>query len=281
MKTIFITGGSGFVGKNLIEYFKDKYHVLSPSHKELDLLDTESTNNFFKKNTIDVVIHCAVVGGSRPEENENNSLNKNLRMFFNIINNKSKFKKMIFIGSGAEYDKSTPLINVKEEDFDKKIPFDEYGFFKYVCSKYIDNLDNTISLRVFGLFGKHEDYRYRFISNAICQNLAGLPITINQNVYFDYVYINDFVRIVDYFINNKVKYKFYNVGTGNKIDLIMIAKLINKIAKNKSEIKIINSGYNNEYSCNNTRLISELGKNFAFTKIDESIKSLFNWYENK
>lgn len=279
MKTILITGGSGFIGKNLVEVFKNKYKVLSPSHKELDLLKTDSVDDFFKKNKIDVVIHCALVGGSRPEEKENDSTYQNLKMFFNIIHNKDKFGKMINFGSGAEYDKSKPIVEVKEEDFGKTIPKDDYGFFKYVCSKYIETSDRIINLRIFGLFGKYEDYRYRFISNAICQNLAGLPITINQNVFFDYIYIDDFVKIVDYFINNKTKHNFYNIGTGKKIDLLTLAEVINDVAEKKSEIVVKNEGLNNEYTCNNQRLIKEIN-NLTFIEINNSVKNLYIWYKN-
>lgn len=281
MKTIFIAGGSGFIGKNLIEAFKNKYKILSPSHKELDLLDTVAVDDFCARNRIDVVIYCALVGGSRKEEQEENSLSKNLRMFFNIVRNKDKFGKMINFGSGAEYDKSKPIVDVKEENFDKSVPMDDYGFFKYVCSKYIEQSENIVSLRIFGLFGKYEDFRYRFISNAIYQNLSGLPIAINQNVFFDYVYIDDFVKIVDYFIENEVKYKFYNIGTGKKIDLITIAGLVNDVATKKSEIMVKNKGLSNEYSCDNKRLINELGASFKFIEIDKSIKDLFYWYEKK
>jgi len=279
MKTILITGGSGFIGKNLIENFDGKYNVLHPSHKELDLLSTADVDVFFEKNKIDIVIHCALVGGSRPEEKENDSTYQNLKMFFNILKNKKYFKKMIYLGSGAEYDKSKPIVGVKEEDFGKTIPNDEYGFFKYICSKSIEKQDNVVSLRIFGLFGKYEDYRYRFISNAICQNISGSPITINQNVFFDYVYIDDFVKIVDYFINNQAKHKFYNIGTGKKIDLLSIANLINDVTDKKSEIVVKNDGLNNEYSCDNDRLMSELG-GFKFTEIEDSIKSLYGWYKN-
>lgn len=277
MKTILITGGSGFIGRNLVEQLGKKYRVLSPSHKDLDLLDSESVDSFFKDNNVDVVIHGALVGGSRKEEAEENALNKNLRMFLNIIRNKDKFEKMINLGSGAEYDKSKPIIEVKEKNFGNTIPTDDYGLFKYICSKYIETQDNIVSLRIFGLFGKYEDYRYRFISNAICQNLAGLPITINQNVYFTYVYIDDFVKIVDYIINHKVKYKFYNVGNGVKIDLLTIAKIINDVAEKKSKIIVKNSGLNNEYTCNSERLGNEL-EDFEFNRISDSIRDLYFWY---
>jgi len=279
-KNLFITGARGFIGKNLVEKFSEKYNLLTPGHKELDLLDEKVVDDFFNKNKIDVIINCAVIGGSRKEEHVDSSLSNNLRIFFNLLKNKDKYKKMIHLGSGAEYDKSKPIIKVKETDFDKVIPKDEYGFFKYICSKYIKKEKDIVCIRIFGLFGKHEDYRYRFISNAIVNNLKGLPITMNQNVFFDYTYINDFVRIVDYFINHKAKHKFYNIGTGKKIDILTIANKINKISDKKSKIEVKNAGLNKEYTCDNSRLMDEL-KKFSFTDFDKSLVELYNWYKNK
>ena len=137
-KTIFITGAGGFIGRNLEERFSKKYKLLTPGHKELDLLDEKAVDNFFKKNKVDVVINCAVIGGSRKEEHVEYALSGNLRIFFNLLKNKDRYKKMIHFGSGAEYDKSKPIIKVKETDLEKTIPKDEYGFFKYVCTKYIE-----------------------------------------------------------------------------------------------------------------------------------------------
>lgn len=274
---VLITGSSGFIGKNLKEQLGKKYTLYVPNHKELDLLDETATENFFKEKDIDVVIHAAVVGGSRQEEHESKMFYENSRIFFNIVRNKKRFKKMIHFGSGAEYDKRYPIVKVKEEDFDRRVPIDDYGYCKYVFSKYIENFNNIVNLRIFGLFGKYEDYKYRFISNALCKNILNLPITINQDVYFDYVYINDFIRIVDFFITHDVKQKFYNIGTGKTINLIALAKKINSIATNKSEIIIKNKGFNNEYSCNNSRLMGEF-KDFVFTDIDTSLEELYNWY---
>src|SRR3989344_3661828 len=255
-KTIFITGAGGFIGRNLTEQFSKKYKLLTPGHRELDLLNEKAVDNFFKKNNIDVVINCAVIGGSRKEEHVDSSLSGNLRIFFNLLRNKDKFKKMIHLGSGAEYDKIKPIVKVKESDLGKTIPKDEYGFFKYICSKYIEKEKNIVCIRIFGLFGRYEDYRYRFISNALVNNISGLPITMNQNVFFDYVYIDDFVKIIDHFINHKVKHRFYNSGTGNKIDILTIAKKINLISAKKSKIIVKNKGLNNEYTCDSRRLKS-------------------------
>lgn len=277
-KTIFITGAGGFIGKNLVEKLKNKYNLIAPRHKDLDLLDEKAVDSFFKKNKIDVVINCAVIGGSRKEEHVDSSLSGNLRIFFNLLRNKNKYKKMIHLGSGAEYDKTKPIVKVKETELGKTIPKDEYGFFKYICSKYIEKEKDIICIRIFGLFGKYEDYRYRFISNAIVNNLKGLPIIMNQNVFFDYVYIDDFIKIINYFINHEAKHKFYNSGTGNKMDILTIAKKINLISDKKSKIIVKNKGLNNEYTCDSRRLTNELSK-FKFTLFDDALNELYTWYK--
>jgi len=274
---VLITGSSGYIGRNLTEQLSSKYNLYTPSHKELDLLNETLVLEYFKNHKIDIVINTAVVGGSREEEYMNKMFYDNLRMFFNLVRNKKYFKKMIHLGSGAEYDKRFPIKKVKEEDFDKRVPADDYGYYKYLCSKYIEKADNIVNLRVFGLYGKYENYRYRFISNAICRNIFGFPITLNQDVYFDYVYINDFVRIVDYFISNDAGYKSYNIGIGKPINLITIAKKINKIAEKKSEIIVKYPGFNKEYTCDNTRLMKEI-KKLVLTDIDNAISELYKWY---
>lgn len=276
---LLILGSSGYIGKNLIEGLEGKYTIFHPTRTELDLLDSKAVEAYFTTHTIDVVIHCGIVGGSRKEEYSENAFYVNTRMFHNVVRNKKYFKKMIFLGSGAEYDKSKSLIKVKEEEFDKFVPEDEYGFHKYVCSKFIEQVDYIVNLRIFGMFGKYEDHKLRFISNAICKNLLDEPIEMNQDVYFDYVLIDDFVRIVDYFINNDSKYKFYNIGRGVAINLLTIAGKINQISGHKTKILVQKPGLNKEYTCNNSRLMKEIS-NFQFTDFDKSLKELYLWYKN-
>src|SRR3989338_10791622 len=276
-KNILITGGSGFIGQNLKEILSSKYTINSPNHQDLELTDEKLVEEFFKKNKIDVVIHCANIGGTRKTTELKDTFQINLRMFLNLLRCKKYYKKMIFLGSGAEYDKRQALVKVKETDFDKSVPVDDYGFYKYVCSRFIEREKNIVNLRLFGLYGKHEDYLLRFISNAIVKNLLLLPIDINQNVYFDYLYINDLIRIIDYFINHETKYNIYNVSSGLKIDLITIARKINAISPFQSQFIIRKQGLNNEYTASNTRLTREM-KDFKFTSIEEGISDLYKWY---
>lgn len=274
---VLLLGGSGFVGKHIVEKLSSKYQLITPTHTELNLLDEKKVEKIFSSVKPDVVLYCVNVGGIRKKADSAEVFEQNMRMFFNVTRCSKYFNKLIFLGSGAEYDKRINLIKVKETDFDTHVPEDYYGFYKYLCSKFIEKTDNIINLRVFGLFGPNEDYSLRFISNTICKSLYNLPLTINKNVLFEYVYIDDFMRIIDYFISHKVKYKFYNIGSGNPIDLITIANEVNNITKKKLKIIIKNRGLGNEYTCANTRLQMEM-PNFTFTPFHTSLHSLYKWY---
>ena len=257
-ETILVTGSRGFIGKNIVEYLKDKFHVINPTHNELDLLSKKQVDTFFTENPVDYVIHAANVGGNRTSEDSPEVVEKNLRMFFNLVENQNHFKKMIHLGSGAEYSKNDMEPRVKETDFGKYIPEDYYGFSKYSISKYIQKSNNIYCLRLFGVFGLFEDYRYKFISNSILKNKIQMPITIVQNVYFDWLYIEDLMKIIQYFIKNNPDSNIFNITTGKVTDIYSIAQMINKFSDFKSTINVINKGLNNEYSGNNERLMREL-----------------------
>lgn len=275
---ILLTGSSGFIGKHIAATLSVRHTVLAPTHKQLDLLGAESAHRYFRLHPIDIVIHCAVVGGSRKEEFEKGMFYDNMRIFFNIVRCKKYFKRMINIGSGAEYDKRFPIVNIKEDALGKRVPIDEYGFYKYVCANYINESDNNIvDLRVFGMFGEGEDYRYRFISNAICRHLLGKSIIMNQDVYFDYMDIQDFIKIIEFFVAHKPKYKSYNIGTGKKINLKTVAKIINIISNTNRKIIIKKPSLNNEYTCNISQLREEL-PSLVFRDMNSSIKRLYDWY---
>jgi GDP-L-fucose synthase len=280
--SILITGAEGFVGRNLVELFLNKkYSVLFPTQDELDLTNSDDVGKYFENNTIESMVHCATTlreGTSYPVDTCEN----NLRMFFNLQKHMTSAIKMINIGSGSEYGRAYWHKKMPEEYFDRHIPEDSHSYAKYLISKYINdtNIENVISLRVFGIFGKYEDYRYKFISNSIAKNLLEMPITINQNVIYDYIYISDFFRIVEYFVNNETKNGAFNVTPTESIDLLTIASLINKVSENESEVHVLNEGIGVEYSGDNRKLLSEM-KWFQFMSYEEAIAELYNYYREK
>ena len=280
MKKILITGGSGFIGRNLKEQLQDKYVIKAPTHDELNLLDGDAVFSYLEKEKFDVVIHSANVNTTRNKQNSAyDSLNGNLQMFFHLEKNQKLFGKMLYFGSGAEYDMNNYVPSMKEEFFGTFIPQDPYGFSKYIMAKQTKYLDNVYDLRLFGVYGKYEEWDRRFISNTICRVLNGGPIIIHQNVVFDYLWIDDLGEIVKWFIENEPAYKHYNVCSGRKIDLLSLAQMIKRVMDVSQDIIVENDTLKREYTGDNGRLLKEMGK-FTFSDYEYTIKELVTFYKS-
>jgi len=283
VKKILIVGASGFMGRNLKEFLEKEsgsYEIDAPNSREFDVSDELTVKEQLEKRYYDVIIHSAVynprVGSNRDSSKE---LDKNLRMFFNFERYQNLFGKLLYFGSGAEFDKREEISLINEEDAGNGIPPTDYGLYKYIINQSIQHSKNIYNLRLFGLFGKYENWKRTFISGACCKAIKGLPITISQNVYFDYLYIDDFCKIVKWLIDHNVKYKEYNITSGNRIDLLTLAEIIKKVSKKELPVYICTDGLANEYTASNQRLINEIGE-FEFTSLEDAISDLFLWYQN-
>lgn len=280
MKKILLTGGFGFIGRNIHEYLKEEYELFVPTSKELNLLDSVSVNNYLKKNKIETVIHCAVCNRKWRKIKNFDELTVNLKMFYHLAEHAASFDKLIYFGSGAEYDKRFPIHMACEDDFGNSIPMlNDYSLSKYLMNLEARHSDNIYNLRLFGIYGKYEDWRHCFISNLCCKELYNLPLTIRQDCIFDFLYIDDLVKVVKFVLENKLKHHDYNICSGSPIKLSQIAEIIHGKANYQNEIKILKDGYNMEYTGNNTRFLELLPLNT--TKIKNGIEILYEYYRNQ
>lgn len=276
-KQVLLTGGSGFIGRNIREsYLSQKYDIIAPSHAEMDVADTASVDKFFAHHYFDVVLHTAVKPGHRAAIDRTNLLYTNVRMFENLERNRDKFGKLINFGSGAIYDVAQNNADVTEADIYKNMGTDEHSFTKYIVHKQIDHLPNFYDLNIFGIFGKHEDYSIRFISNAICKSLFDMPITLRQNRRFSYLYVDDLMPILEWFIENEPKFKSYNITPDRFVELRDVANYVAKMSGN-TDVMVANDGYGLDYYGSNALLRSEIS-NVSFTPIEQAITQLHNWY---
>lgn len=276
---ILLTGGSGFLGKNILQSsVLKKYRILAPSRAELNLLEEDSVKTFFFKNHVDVVIHAAGKPGHRNAPDRTNIFYSDMLMFLNLLRQADRYQRMIVLSSGAIYDQRYEIKKVSEEDYRLHLPVDEHALFRHVSANYIENSKKLVELRIFGIYGQYEDYAIRFISNAICKSLFGLPITIRQNRRFSYLYVQDLMPVLDYFIDcPKPKHCAYNLVPDESVELLELAKQVQAVAKTNIPISMAQPGMGLEYSGNNMRLKQEL-PDINFTSHQAAITELCAWY---
>ena len=273
--TILLTGSGGFIGKNLKRYLQDKYQLLTPRSFELDLTDKDAVSQYFSKNQIDFVIHCGSTGGARGIQDKDTTIEENLAMVDNILSAKKSATRLILFGSGAMYDKSRNLHKVKESEIGKFVPYDLYGQSKMLIADKIKNREDVLCLNIFACYGYGEK-ESRFPSYAVNQAIKGEDIIINQNVVFDYLFVEDMERIIEYFIENIPQDNIINITPDKSISLLEIAEIVNSFSEKKVDIKIKNPILNNEYTGDNF-LLRKNYPNISFTNIKEGLKNLYDY----
>lgn len=197
---ILITGGSGFIGKSIAAYLlKDNYNVYNPSHYELDILDYLKLDKFIEQNQIQLIIHTAITGHKYGQKDTLKDFNDNMTMWNNIKDIANKFKCYIInFGSGAEFDMNTHIRCKAEKEIFNCLPrYDYYGLSKNLITRDTYWTDRAITLRIFNCFGVGEN-----VSRFITQARTKPSVTIENDKYFDFFYIGDLYKVINYIILN-------------------------------------------------------------------------------
>jgi UDP-glucose 4-epimerase len=276
---VLVTGGSGFIGRNLVEHLSGHHEVSAPSRAELDLLDEDAVCRYLRRGGFDAIVHAGSVRASRRLGAAPDLLDHNVRMFVNLARNHDAFGRMLFLSSGAVYDRRYPAPLVREEQYGRHVPLDPYGFSKYICTQFMESVPNVFDLRLFAVFGPHEDWQIRFISNACCRAVWDLPVIVRRHTMFDFLDVADLAKIVSWFLNARPRERAYNVCSGDPIDLAVLGDKVVRASGKDLLVVVREEGWGAEYSGSSERLKAELP--FRLRPIDDSIRELYAWYVDR
>jgi dTDP-4-dehydrorhamnose reductase len=255
---ILIIGANGYLGKAMHTAFKDKYDITTITRQDFDLTSVKDMIEFFNGKYFDVILHCAIAGGSRLKEDKWNTMDINLCMYYNLLQCRFHYGKLINFGSGAE-------INTPESP---------YGLSKRVIAKSISEIDNFYNLRIFAVFDENE-LDTRFIKANIKRYINKEPIIIHQDKFMDFFYMKDLVTLVEYYILNDNLPKEINCNYDTLFSLVDIANIINELDEYNVDIEILETGPNKLYMGS----FDDLGINFIGLK--QGVINTYNILKNE
>ena len=281
---VLVTGGSGFIGRHIVARLSLSHEVLAPSHADLDLTDGDAVKRWLAGKNIDAVVHAAVKPGHRNAPDATSLTDQNLRQFFAILRCRDAFGRLVVVSSGAVYGAQRPVAGVREEDLGDVLPADEHGFSKYVEALALRHDGNAVELRPFGVFGPGEDYAIRFVSNACCKALLGLPITLRRDRLFSYVWVEDLAAVVEAALHDKraggLAGGAYNVTLPAPVRLRELADMVVAVSADKVPVKVAQAGMGSDYFGDAGKLHAALPGSTPTTMI-EGVRRLYDWYAQR
>ena len=270
---IIVAGAKGFLGKHILEHYHSKpgFFVTGLSRSDCDLADADALKHYLLQEEPDVLIHSAV---------KVDDIANNIALYQAIEASAHLCGKVIFLGSGAEYNPQAYKPLMPESYFGNSVPQDSYSLSKYLISKLAETGPSNISvLRLFGIFGQYEDYRRRFISNNLALYLNGETLRMNKDIQFDFIYVKDFLRALDLYICASNNHKHYNLCTGQPIHFSHILREMTAVlGLNSDDFEILDpSPTQYQYSGDPTRFREEFGP-FELTPIPVAIQEMYDYF---
>ncbi len=240
MTTILVSGSSGFVGKNLLEFLLNKndltIHTIQSSqiykNNELNIIQHKfptslsNLDKIIKEIQPDIFVHLAWKG--IPNYNLENSI-YSFNNTINIANAclKSGTDKLIVTGSCWEY--LNPIGKI-----DENWPKDNSNYFKAsknYCNNILELMCNEYNadlvwLRLFYVFGKYQN-NHSLIPFLINQAKTGKePIANNPYSLLDFINAKDVSKVIYQAIKIKNFIGNYNLGSGKTCH---VGDIVNKI----------------------------------------------------
>ena len=242
---LLITGATGFIGKNLVELYRDRYDIISPSRKD-DL------SKVLENERPDKIINSAA-----EIYNADVMFDSNIILTLKCLEylQKNPSAKMIQIGSSAEYG---PLNHPSSEN-DKINPVDMYqatkGSATLLCQGYARfyKLDITIA-RPYSVYGIYEK-PHRLFPRLYRNFFKNEELVLYEGVH-DFIYIDDFLRGIDTMLENKLELgEIINFGSGIQYTNAQVLELWEKVTGIKPNVKYnnyFNKMYENDIWCCDT-----------------------------
>ena len=300
MKSVLITGSSGFIGRNLLKLLlNNNFDIFSPSSKDYDLTKEDDVERIFKYKKFDSVIHLAADVGGIKMINENHG-----RVFYNnvmmntLLMEKSRvynIKKFICLNTINCYPENNKILNEDQiwEGFPNTDTF-SYGIAKRTLLAqslaYKDQYNfDSINLIIDNTYGPFDNFNLndsRVIPalinkfyNAVQNNIPFVNVWGSGKSIRQFLYIEDLVEIIKLVLISDISNDTINISNAQSVSIKNLVDNISSIFNYNGEINYESSKPEGAATrLMDNRRMKEIIKFDNFNLIYEGLKKTIDWY---
>lgn len=295
---IIVTGSSGFLGTNLVNFLKRNGHnPIELNSKNCNLIYEKSINKF-NNYKYDLIFHLAAwtQAGDFCLKYPGDQWILNQKINTNILSwwhQKQSQAKLIFMGTSCAY---APGSNIRESEYMIGEPIE--SLYTYAMTKRMLYQGALALNKQYGLsylcfvpstlYGPeyHVDGRQmHFIFDLIRKIIRGKEY--GEKVYLwgtglqkrEIIFIDDFVKIL-WSLTNNTKNQIFNIGAGEEHSIKFFAKKICEIVQYPFElIKFDTNAYIGARTKSlNIKKAKSLCSDYKLTKLEEGLKLTISWF---
>jgi len=258
---LLITGGAGFIGRHITEYFQHRAEVrvldnlrsglksnlsgLNCQFMVGSILDRDLVREAMKG--VDFVFHLAAIASVRESmQKPNECAEINTRGTVIVLEEAARagVKKLIFSSSAAIYGDNPTNRKIESMPAEPKSP---YAASKYEAERYCHAFTDegrlaTISLRYFNVFGPYQNPRSEYsavVPAFVAKAIRNEPIMIfgDGQQTRDFIYVDDVVAANAFFALKSQATDVFNIGCGREITITDLALTIRNLTSSSSKIE--------------------------------------------
>ncbi len=296
-KKILVTGGSGFIGTNLLLLLSKKgaritnvgigkppVKIKNAETIEIDL--TKSDFSFVDEG-FDFVAHLAALSTPRMCKDEKKAFEVNVEMtekFFAKLNEekiKKRLKKVIFISSVLVYSKDNklPIAEDGKLDIEKNIYAKTKGLDEKICEHYRKKGLPIITVRLSNVYGPYQQWQgdANFVPFVLSEGIIKKNIEIKSGASVrDWIYVGDAAEAISAALESNFL-GTVNAGTGIGTSAFEVAKIAGELTGAKV-VDLNEKTDSPNIICDITRIRSEINWK-PKTKLNEGMIKTYEHYK--